>query len=59
MLDQSAETIYHMRALDNIHRVVSKFRGLTGEAINTGLTTNERLLLAWLRDIGMLGGLRG
>jgi hypothetical protein len=34
-------------------------RGLTGDAINTNLSTAERLLLGELQKMGALGGLNG
>ncbi len=52
--EQDYTEFTRMRALRNIHRVVSKFRSLQGEAVNTGLTVNERLLLGDLQEQGLL-----
>jgi hypothetical protein len=43
-----------MKALQNIHRVVSKFRSLQGDSVNTALSVNERILLEQLRVNGHL-----
>lgn len=52
--DQDYIEYTRMRALRNIHRVVSKFRSLQGNAVNTDLSVNERLLLEDLRQQGLL-----
>ena len=52
--DQDYIEYTRMKALARIHRVVSKFRSLQGEAVNTDLTINERLLLGQLKEEGLL-----
>lgn len=52
--DQDYIEYTRMKALKNIHRVVSKFRSLHGEAVNTDLTVNERILLGNLQKQGLL-----
>jgi len=53
VLDQDAKQMATMKALSNVYTTVQKFRSLTGEAVNTGLTTGERLLLGNLREMGI------
>lgn len=52
--DQDYTEYTRMKALKNIYRVVSKFRSLQGNAVNTDLTVNERLLLGELQEQGLL-----
>lgn len=54
VMDQDYRQLRVMKSLANIFRVVSKFRSLEGERVNTDLTVNERLLLGNLRDMGLL-----
>jgi len=45
-----------MRTLSNVYNTIRKLRSLTGNAINTHLTTSERLILADLQSMGLLTG---
>lgn len=54
IMAQDYKQLHRMKALQNIHRTVSKFRSLQGEAVNTGLSVNERLLLGQLQEQGLL-----
>lgn len=56
---QDYKLLITMRSLDNIVRTVQHMRSLTGDAINTQLSMNERLILGDLYKMGVLGGLRG
>ena len=56
--EQDYGLFVRMRYLHNVFRTVQHMRGLTGERINTGLSTAERLLLGELAEMGIpLGGL--
>jgi hypothetical protein len=54
IMAQNYKQLHLMKALRNIHRTVSKFRSLQGEAVNTDLSNNERLLLGQLQEQGLL-----
>ncbi len=56
---QDYKLLITMRTLDNVFRAVQHMRGLTGEAINTQLSTSERIVLGELQKAGLLGGLNG
>lgn len=58
IFDQEYKLMVHMRTLQNTYNAVAKMRSLRGKEINTGLSTNERLLLGELQKMGIpLGGL--
>jgi len=56
---QDYNLLITMRTLQNVYKSVQHMRGLTGEAINTNLSTAERLLLGELQKMGALGGISG
>lgn len=56
---QDYQLMITMRTLDNVHRTVQHMRSLVGDAINTQLSTAERLILGELKDMGLLGGVNG
>lgn len=56
---QDYQLMITMRTLDNVFRTVQHMRALTGDAINTQLSTSERLILGELAQMGVLGGVNG
>jgi hypothetical protein len=53
VMEQPAELLRRMTALENIYSTVQRVGNLKGEQIHT-MTTNERKLYRWLIDNNML-----
>ena len=53
-MDQDYGLLRRMSFLRHVFNTVRKLPTLVGDEINTALTTNERLLLGYLRDQGVL-----
>lgn len=53
VLDQNYALMYRMRTVENVYRVVARFRHLKGAQIHN-LNTPERRILRALKDEGLL-----
>lgn len=53
IMDQSYSTLKEMRYLGFVYRTIRKMRSLVGDAINTDLSSEERILLGNLMEMGI------
>ena len=53
LYEQDAGLLTRMSVLDNVYRAVVRLRNMQGAQIHQ-LTVQERKMLAWLRDEGMI-----
>ncbi len=51
--DQDYSLMHRITVLMNIHDALQRWQTCTGKAIHT-LTDNERRIIRWLKDIGMV-----
>lgn len=57
VMDQDAGQLTRMRICANVHRTLSRYRALSGDAIHS-LTPGERRVLRGLLDMGFSLGMR-
>lgn len=55
LLDQEWRVMYRMRMAQNIYNTMTRLRSAIGKQIHQ-LTDNDRAILKWLKDLGLLYG---
>lgn len=58
VLDQDSVTMKEMQVLGNVYSATERMFN-AGQEVNKKLTVNDRHLLKWLDDLGLLGGIGG